>query len=247
MNAGVSAGGCGSSGIGSGGRPGIWARAGPGAANDAVRSTVPPAVPNRALSCSLTPPRRPGCRSVEEWADGRWKRPATARADPRPQSADQPSRPLRSWSPTTAQLLFYNEAAGALLGVSFEEAGRMTAEQWTARVRPLRDATASRCSIEELALTKRAARRPPGARRASRSARRRARSTTIEASALPIVRHPGRRQRPERSSSSGPTATAEAGWRLRSVKIKVWGARGSVPAPGPRDEPLRRQHLVRRR
>ena len=29
------------------------------------------------------------------------------------------------------------------------------------------------------------------------------------------------------------------------MKLKVWGARGSVPAPGPRDEPLRRQHLVR--
>ena len=30
------------------------------------------------------------------------------------------------------------------------------------------------------------------------------------------------------------------------MKVKVWGARGSVPAPGPGDEPLRRQHLLRR-
>ncbi len=28
------------------------------------------------------------------------------------------------------------------------------------------------------------------------------------------------------------------------MKVRVWGARGSVPSPGPRDEPLRRQHVV---
>ena len=28
------------------------------------------------------------------------------------------------------ELLFYNEAAGALLGSSFEESGRMTASEW---------------------------------------------------------------------------------------------------------------------
>lgn len=52
-----------------------------------------------------------------------------------------------------AQLLFYNEAAGALLGISFEEAGRMSAEEWTARFGPFdRDGRPFR--IEDLELTK---------------------------------------------------------------------------------------------
>jgi PAS domain-containing protein len=52
-----------------------------------------------------------------------------------------------------AQLLFYNEAAGALLGTSFEEAGRMSAEEWTARFGPFdRDGRPFR--IEDLELTK---------------------------------------------------------------------------------------------
>jgi PAS domain-containing protein len=53
----------------------------------------------------------------------------------------------------TAQLLFYNEAAGALLGVSFEEAGRMTAQQWTARFGPF-ERDGHPVSVEELDLTK---------------------------------------------------------------------------------------------
>ena len=35
-------------------------------------------------------------------------------------------------------LLFYNEAAGALLGTSFEESGRMPAEKWSQLFGPLR-------------------------------------------------------------------------------------------------------------
>ena len=35
-----------------------------------------------------------------------------------------------------AQLVFYNEAAGALLGRSFEDAGRMSPEQWTSTYGP---------------------------------------------------------------------------------------------------------------
>ncbi|HEX6117567.1 MAG TPA: PAS domain-containing protein [Solirubrobacterales bacterium] len=52
-----------------------------------------------------------------------------------------------------AQLLFYNEAAGALLGVSFEEAGRMSAEKWTARFGPF-ERDGRPVSVEELELTK---------------------------------------------------------------------------------------------
>jgi PAS domain-containing protein len=36
-------------------------------------------------------------------------------------------------------LLFYNEAAGALLGISFEESGRMPAEEWSKAVGPFDD------------------------------------------------------------------------------------------------------------
>ena len=31
----------------------------------------------------------------------------------------------------------------------------------------------------------------------------------------------------------------------RAMKIRFWGVRGSIPAPGPGDQPLRRQHVVR--
>lgn len=52
-----------------------------------------------------------------------------------------------------ARLLFYNEAAGALLGTSFEEAGRMSAEVWTARFGPF-DSDGSPSSVEDMALTR---------------------------------------------------------------------------------------------
>jgi PAS domain-containing protein len=38
-----------------------------------------------------------------------------------------------------AELVFYNEAAGALLGRPFEDAGRMTPEQWTSTYGPFGD------------------------------------------------------------------------------------------------------------
>lgn len=52
-----------------------------------------------------------------------------------------------------AQILFYNEAAGALLGTSFEEAGRMTAEEWSARFGPF-DREGRPFSVEDLELTR---------------------------------------------------------------------------------------------
>jgi PAS domain-containing protein len=83
-----------------------------------------------------------------------------------------------------AQLLFYNEAAGALLGVSFEEAGRMSAAQWTARFGPF-ERDGQPVSVEELDLTK-ALRdgRPAHANFCIRDGEGSERS--IEASALPI-------------------------------------------------------------
>jgi PAS domain-containing protein len=84
-----------------------------------------------------------------------------------------------------AQLLFYNEAAGALLGVSFEEAGRMSAEQWTARFGPF-ERDGQPVSVEELDLT-RALRegRPAHANFCIRAAD--GTDQAIAASALPIT------------------------------------------------------------
>jgi PAS domain-containing protein len=83
-----------------------------------------------------------------------------------------------------AQLLFYNEAAGALLGVSFEESGRMTADEWTARFGPF-ERDGKPVSVEELDLT-RALRdgRPAHARFCIRA--HDGEERPIEASALPI-------------------------------------------------------------
>ncbi len=49
-------------------------------------------------------------------------------------------------------LVFYNEAAGALLGMSFEEAGKMHAEQWGTQFGPF-DEGGNQIPIDELPLT----------------------------------------------------------------------------------------------
>lgn len=49
-------------------------------------------------------------------------------------------------------LLFYNDAAGALLGVSFEEAGRMSPTEWTASFGPF-DSDGEPIPIEDLPVT----------------------------------------------------------------------------------------------
>ena len=49
-------------------------------------------------------------------------------------------------------MVFYNEAAAALLGRSFEEAGQMTAEEWTAAFGPLANG-AEPVELDEISLT----------------------------------------------------------------------------------------------
>src|SRR5688572_26788736 len=51
-----------------------------------------------------------------------------------------------------ARLLFYNEAAGALLGMSFEESGRMEPSRWTATFGPFND-DGEPVTLEQLPLT----------------------------------------------------------------------------------------------
>jgi PAS domain-containing protein len=84
-----------------------------------------------------------------------------------------------------AALVFYNEAAGALLGRSFEDAGRMTPEDWTSTYGPF-DADGKPVELEELPTT-RAVRdgRPAHAVFTIRSAN--GANREIESSAFPIV------------------------------------------------------------
>ena len=84
-----------------------------------------------------------------------------------------------------AALVFYNEAAGALLGRSFEDVGRMSPEEWTATYGPF-DANGDPLELDELPTT-RAVRdgRPAHAVFTIRSANGSKRD--IESSAFPIV------------------------------------------------------------
>ena len=84
-----------------------------------------------------------------------------------------------------ADLVFYNEAAGALLGRSFEDVGRMTPEEWTSTYGPF-DANGKPLELDELPTT-RAVRdgRPAHAAFTIRSAN--GGNRAIESSAFPIV------------------------------------------------------------
>jgi PAS domain-containing protein len=84
-----------------------------------------------------------------------------------------------------AALVFYNEAAGALLGRSFEDVGRMSPEEWTSTYGPF-GADGTPVDLDELPTT-RAVRdgRPAHAVFTIRSANGNVRE--IESSAFPIV------------------------------------------------------------
>jgi PAS domain-containing protein len=84
-----------------------------------------------------------------------------------------------------AAIVFYNEAAAALLGRSFEEAGRMEADQWTHAFGPL-DAGGAPVEVDALATTE-AIRggRPAHATFTIKTAG--GERQAIEASAFPIV------------------------------------------------------------
>ena len=74
------------------------------------------------------------------WKNGRdgGSRPEAPRVDPGPQPADQHLDPAFLVDEHAA-LVFYNEAAGALLGRSFEDVGRMSPEEWTSTYGPFGD------------------------------------------------------------------------------------------------------------
>ena len=86
-------------------------------------------------------------------------------------------------------LLFYNEAAGAMLGISFEESSRISAAEWSRAVGPFDD-DGKPLPIEDLATTKALRRgRPTHESFCIRSVK--GKDYEIEASALPIVANDG--------------------------------------------------------
>jgi PAS domain-containing protein len=88
-------------------------------------------------------------------------------------------------------LVFYNEAAGVLLGRRFEEAGRMTPEQWGTAWGPL-DRERKAAPLDELPLTIALRQgRPAHSKLTIRSLR--GEDHSIEASAVPILTADGAR------------------------------------------------------
>jgi PAS domain-containing protein len=86
-------------------------------------------------------------------------------------------------------MIFYNEAAGALLGISFEESGRMAAEEWSRTLSPFGE-SGEPTPIEERAMTKALRRgRPAHGRYKIRSIK--GEGYEVEASALPIIAEGG--------------------------------------------------------
>jgi PAS domain-containing protein len=86
-------------------------------------------------------------------------------------------------------LIFYNEAAGAMLGISFEESGRMTAEEWSRTLSPFGE-TGEPTPIEEREMTKALRRgRPAHGQFKIRSTK--GEEYEIEATAMPIVAEGG--------------------------------------------------------
>jgi PAS domain-containing protein len=84
-----------------------------------------------------------------------------------------------------SRLVFYNEAAGALLGISFEETGRMDPHEWTGNFGPF-DTDGNPISIEQLDITHALSEgRPAHSRFVIRSAK--GAEHGIEASAFPII------------------------------------------------------------
>jgi PAS domain S-box-containing protein len=88
-------------------------------------------------------------------------------------------------------LVFYNDAAAALLGKRFEEAGRMTPEEWSTAWGPF-DPEGRQIPMEELPLTI-ALREGRASHARFRIRSMDGREHPIEASALPILALGGRR------------------------------------------------------
>ena len=124
-------------------------------------------------------------------------------------------------------LLFFNDAAAAMLGRRFEETGHDDgASEWTAS--SVRSApTNEPIPYEQIPATAALRKNRPfhGDFRICGAG---GKHQDVAASAIPIVGC-GRLERRDRDLLA--TGRRRAG--RESMKIKVWGARGSIPAPGP--------------
>jgi PAS domain-containing protein len=88
------------------------------------------------------------------------------------------------------RLVFYNDAAGELLGVRFEEAGEMGPEEWGTRFEPV-DAAGGEIPVEDLPLARAMRGRPAHAQFRIRSVD--GAEQDIEVSAFPILGTGGQR------------------------------------------------------
>ena len=114
-----------------------------------------------------------------------------------------------------------------MLGRRFEETGHDDGERVDERVRPVRPRRRSRSRTTRFPRPPRCARTVPTTG-TSGSAAPSGEHQDVAASAIPIV-GAGRRQRRDRDLLAGGRQRAGR----ERMKIKVWGARGSIPAPGP--------------
>jgi PAS domain-containing protein len=87
-------------------------------------------------------------------------------------------------------LVFYNDAAGDLLGIRFEEAGHMGPEEWGTRFEPV-DAEGRTIPVDDLPLSRALRGHPAHARLRIRAAT--GEESEIEATALPILGTGGRK------------------------------------------------------
>ena len=121
--------------------------------------------------------------------------------------------------------MFFNEAAGSLVGRRFEETGALGPREWGEAFGPF-DAAGDPIPWDQLPLTIALQHgRPMHSRMHIHSSS--GDLHDIEVSALPIV---GTERLPGRDRDL--LARRRRG-RLGGMKATVWGARGSVPAPGP--------------
>ena len=123
-------------------------------------------------------------------------------------------------------LVFYNEAAGALLGKRFEELGTVGAEEWGSLFGPFDD-DGRADPLRRAAAGRRGPQRPPGPRRLRDPLRRR-RPPPGRGLGLP---DPHRARLTGRDRGLLAERLEQRGRAL--MKVKLWGTRGSIPSPGP--------------